>query len=102
MAPTRRMLLKTIGVAAVAGKLLGPREAEAAGAQTSPRSLTLCNLRGSGLGVKMGDRILDVARAGKQVPASTDEVIAGKNLAGLQKALAAKGPFIAEKGAQFA
>ena len=102
MAPTRRTLLKTIGVAAVAGKLLGPREAEAAAAQTSPRSLTLCNLRGSGLGVKMGDRILDVAKAAKNVPASTDEVIAGKNLAGLQKALAAKGPFIAEKDAQFA
>ena len=67
MAPTRRTLLKTIGVAAVAGKLLGPREAEAAAAQASPRSLTLCNLRGSGLGVKMGDRILDVAKAAKQV-----------------------------------
>src|SRR5438132_4115624 len=102
MAPTRRTLLKTIGVAAVAGKFLGPRDAEAAAAQTSPRSLTLCNLRGSGLGVKMGDNILDVARAGKQVPASTDEVIAGKHLAGLQKAAAAKGPSIAEKDAQFA
>ncbi|MGZ6144364.1 MAG: fumarylacetoacetate hydrolase family protein, partial [Myxococcales bacterium] len=69
---------------------------------TDPRSLTLCNLRGSGLGVKMGDKILDVAKAAKNVPMSTDDVIAGKNLAGLARALSAKGPFIAEKDAQFA
>ncbi|MFL5399127.1 MAG: twin-arginine translocation signal domain-containing protein, partial [Myxococcales bacterium] len=67
MAPTRRTLLKTAGVAAVAGKLLKPGKAQAQGAQTgqggaSLRGLTYCNLR-SGLGVKLGDRILDVARA---------------------------------------
>ena len=111
MAATRRTLLKTVGAAAVAGKLFSPREAEGAegapqGGGAAPRSLTTCNLRGSGLGVKLGDRILDVARAGKQlkvaVPASTDELVQGKNLAGLAKVLAAKGPFIAEKDAQFA
>ncbi len=111
MAATRRTLLKTVGAAAVAGKLFSPREAEGAegapqGGGAVPRSLTTCNLRGSGLGVKLGDRILDVARAGKQlkvaVPASTDELVQGKNLAGLAKVLAAKGPFIAEKDAQFA
>jgi 2-keto-4-pentenoate hydratase/2-oxohepta-3-ene-1,7-dioic acid hydratase in catechol pathway len=101
-------LLKTVGAAAVAGKLFAPGEAQGAvaGPQASPRSMTWCNLRGSGLGAKMGDRILDVARAGKQlriaVPASTDELIQGKNVQGLAKVLAAKGPFVAEKEAQFA
>jgi 2-keto-4-pentenoate hydratase/2-oxohepta-3-ene-1,7-dioic acid hydratase in catechol pathway len=57
--------------------------------------LTYCMLKtGSALslGVKQGTKILDVGKAGKAmqvaVPASTDEVIAGKNLAGLQKVLA--------------
>ena len=86
MAATRRMLLKTVGAAAVAGKLFAPREAEGAestpsGKETSPRSLTTCNLRGSGLGVKLGDRILDVARAAKQlhlaVPTSTVPSVGG-------------------------
>src|SRR5438477_3019407 len=108
MAPTRRMLLKTAGVAAMAGKLFGAKEAEAApaGPAASPRAMTWCNLRGSGLGLKLGDGILDVARAAKQlkvqVPANTDELIAGKNAAGLARALAAKGPLIAEKDAHFA
>jgi 2-keto-4-pentenoate hydratase/2-oxohepta-3-ene-1,7-dioic acid hydratase in catechol pathway len=108
MAATRRDLLKTAGAAAVAGKLFAPGEAQGAdaGTQGSPRAMTWCNLRGSGLGAKLGDRILDVARAGKQlqvaVPASTDELIQGKNVAGLAKVLAAKGPFVAEKEAQFA
>jgi 2-keto-4-pentenoate hydratase/2-oxohepta-3-ene-1,7-dioic acid hydratase in catechol pathway len=107
MAATRRELLKTVGVAAVAGKLFVPGEAQGAepGPQASLRSMTWCNLRGSGLGAKLGDRILDVARAGKQlriaVPASTDELIQGKNVKGLAKVLAAKGPFVAEKEAQF-
>ena len=100
MAPTRRTLLKTIGAAAIASRLVEPGEAHAAGS-TDPRSLTLCNLK-TGLGVKIGDKILDVSRAAKNVPISTDDVIAGKNLAGLQKALAAKGPFIAESEAKFA
>ena len=112
MAATRRTLLKTVGAAAVAGRLFTPREAEGAageegGAHPSARSLTTCNLRGAGLGVKLGDRILDVTRAAKQlrvqVPASTDELIQGKNLAGLHQVLTGgKGPFIAEKDAQFA
>jgi 2-keto-4-pentenoate hydratase/2-oxohepta-3-ene-1,7-dioic acid hydratase in catechol pathway len=110
MAGTRRTLLKTVGAAAVAGKLFRPGEAQGADSsekpQASPRSMTWCNLRGSGLGAKMGDRILDVARAAKQmqvaVPANTDELIQGKNVAGLSKALLAKGPFVAEKDAQFA
>src|SRR5438067_4044307 len=111
MAPTRRTLLKTAGVAAIAGKLLASGEAKAQGAQagqggSSPRGLTYCNLR-SGLGVKLGDRILDVDRAGKQlqvaVPATTDEVIAGRNVEGLRKVLQAapKNATIAEGEAQF-
>src|SRR4051794_18266297 len=107
MAPTRRSLLTTAGVA-MAAKFLKPSEAQAQGqpsgqtqaqppgtkAQSgSPRGLTLCNLR-SGLGVKQGDRILEVAKAGQQlkvaVPASTDEVIAGKHADGLRKVVQAR------------
>ncbi|MFN2546573.1 MAG: fumarylacetoacetate hydrolase family protein [Myxococcales bacterium] len=94
MSPTRRTLLKTAGVAAVAAKLLTPKDAPAA--DFNPRSLTLCNLQGGKLGVKSGDRIRVVSGM------TTDDVIAGKNLAGLQKALAAKGPSIAENEAKFA
>ena len=58
----------------------------------APRNLAYCNLR-TGLGVKQGDRVLDVARAAKQlkvaVPANTDEVLAGKNLDGLRKVVQA-------------
>ena len=119
MASTRRSLLKTAGVAAVARKLFESKEAKAQGQPApqaqpsgpkaqggSPRGLTLCNLR-SGLGVKLGDRILDVARAGQQlkvpVPASTDEAIAGKNADGLAKVLQAapKNATVAENEAQF-
>ena len=76
----------------------------------SPRALTYCMLRNGtllSLGIKQGATILDVAKAGKlmhvAVPASTDEVIAGKNLAGLQKVLARPPAtaFIDEKAAQF-
>ena len=108
---TRRNLLKTAGMA-VAGGMLAARRGEAQqdqpkGGSSSPRNLTYCNLQGSGLGVKQGDRIVDVGRAGKQmkvdVPANTDEVIQGKNIEGLQKVLSAgKGPFVAEKDARFA
>jgi len=111
MAPTRRTLLKTAGVAAVAGKLLESSDAKAQGAQTaqggsSLRGLTYCNLR-SGLGVKLGDRILDVGRAAQQLrvaaPATTDEVIAGKNADGLRKVVQAapKNATVAESEAQF-
>jgi len=106
----------------MAAKFLKPSEAQAQGqpsgqtqaqppgtkAQSgSPRGLTLCNLR-SGLGVKQGDRILEVAKAGQQlkvaVPASTDEVIAGKHADGLRKVVqaAAKNATVAESEAQFA
>ena len=110
---TRRTLLKSAGMA-VAGGMLAGRRGEAAqqgppqgGGSFSPRNLSYCNLRGSGLGVKQGDRIVDVARAAKQmkvsVPMTTDEVIQGKNIEGLQRVLSAgKGPFIAEKDAKFA
>ena len=110
---TRRTLLKSAGMA-VAGGMLAGRRGEAAqqgqpqgGGSFSPRNLWYCNLRGSGLGVKQGDRIVDVARAAKQmkvsVPMTTDEVIQGKNIEGLQRVLSAgKGPFIAEKDAKFA
>jgi len=110
MAPTRRTLLKTAGAAAVAGKLLKAGAAKAAqGPQggSSLRGYTYCNLR-SGLGVKLGDRILDVAAAGKQlkiaVPANTDEVIAGKHSDGLLKVIQAapKNATIAESEAKFA
>jgi 2-keto-4-pentenoate hydratase/2-oxohepta-3-ene-1,7-dioic acid hydratase in catechol pathway len=74
-------------------------EAEAAeatsGGAFSPRALTYCMLKSGSalsLGVKQGAKILDVAKAGKAmhvaVPMTTDEVIAGKNLAGLQKVVA--------------
>jgi len=93
---TRRTLLTT---AAAAGALLATRgkssEAEAAEPSSSafsPRALTYCMLKTGGslsLGVKQGAKILDVVKAGKAmhvaVPTTTDEVIAGKNLAGLQK-----------------
>ena len=102
---TRRDLLKTAGIAALAAGVRPARGAPAA-AQQNLRSLTYCNLQGAGLGVKMGDKILDVAAAGKKarvaVPGSTDDLIEGENLAGLHKVLAsAKGPFIAEKDAKF-
>ncbi len=112
MAPTRRTLLKTAGVAAMAGNLLKAGAAQAQGAAqtsqggSSPRNLAYCNLR-TGLGVKQGDRVLDVASAGKQlkvaVPASTDEVIAGKNLDGLRKVVQAapKNATLAMTEAQF-
>ena len=49
---------------------------------------------------------IDVAAAAKKlkvsVPATTDELIAGKDTAGLQKVLTAKGPYVSEKDAQFA
>lgn len=112
MAPTRRTFLKTAGVAAVAGNLLkgSPAEAQMSPPATQggmgPRNLAYCNLR-SGLGVRQGDRVLDVARAGKQlkvaVPATTDEVIAGKNVEGLRKVVQAapKNATIAMSEAQF-
>ena len=65
MAPTRRTLLKTAGAVAVAGKLFdssGEAQAQTGGGGgggQSPRGQTWCNLK-SGLGMKQGDRILDV------------------------------------------
>ena len=61
------------------------------------RSLAdLCTLRtaqGDTLGIRRGESILDMVKAGKalrvSVPTSTDEVLEGKALAGLQKVLAA-------------
>ena len=108
MAPTRRTFLKTAGAVAIAGKLLEAGEAQAQAGQggAGPRNLAYCNLHG-GLGVKQGDRVLDVSKAGKQlkvaVPASTDEVIAGKNLDGLRKVVQAapKGATLAMSEAQF-
>ena len=105
MGTTRRTLLKTAGVAA-AGSLLNARgakgeepankpSADAATGPFSARGLTYCTLQtasGRSLGVRQGGRILDVGAAGKalglEVPASTDEVIAGRHLDGLQRALA--------------
>ena len=60
------------------------------------RSQAWCMLRtpeGDTLGLRRENRILDVRRAGKalkvKVPASTDELLEGKGIAGLQKVLAA-------------
>jgi 2-keto-4-pentenoate hydratase/2-oxohepta-3-ene-1,7-dioic acid hydratase in catechol pathway len=114
MATSRRTLLKTAGVAA-AGTVLWAKGARAQPQKTpsvSTRGLTYCMLRtqdGRGLGVRQGDRILNVRRAGKllgvEVPESTDDVISGRNVTGLYKALSAaaslKDVLIAEKSAQF-
>lgn len=98
MGTSRRTLLKTAGVAA-AGTVLWAKGGNAESptpSKVSPRSLTYCVLRtkaGTSLGIKQDARILDVGRAGAllgvKVPATTDEVIAGRNLDGLYKALAA-------------
>ena len=115
MATTRRMLLKTAAGAAAASTLWSGRESGAAekpAGGPSLQSLSYCMLRtveGLSLGVRQGARILDVGRAGKllrvKVPETTDDVVAGRDLAGLQKVLAAgaqlKGAFIEESAAQF-
>jgi 2-keto-4-pentenoate hydratase/2-oxohepta-3-ene-1,7-dioic acid hydratase in catechol pathway len=62
----------------------------------SPRALSYCMLQSAGclsLGVRQGECILDVAKAGSllrvAVPATTDDVIVGRNLKGLHAALSA-------------
>ncbi len=113
MATTRRMLLKTAAGVAAASTLLS-RESQAAapkpGGAPSLRSLSYCMLRSGdalGLGVRQGSRIIDVARAGKllrvKVPETTDDVIAGRDLAGLEKVLAAppKDALLDESAAKF-
>jgi len=115
MGTSRRTLLKTAGIAA-AGTVLWSSKGTRADAQeppsVSPRALTYCMLRtqdGRTLGVKQGDRILDVGSAGKRlgvkVPETTDDVIAGRNLSGLYKALSStaslKDAFVEEKHARF-
>jgi 2-keto-4-pentenoate hydratase/2-oxohepta-3-ene-1,7-dioic acid hydratase in catechol pathway len=115
MATSRRTILKTAGVAAAGTVLWSKRGSAAPPAATkaTSRALTYCMLRNAGrssLGVKQGEGILDVGRAGKlmgiKVPASTDEVIAGTNLEGLNKVLASvaslKGVLVSETEAQFA
>jgi 2-keto-4-pentenoate hydratase/2-oxohepta-3-ene-1,7-dioic acid hydratase in catechol pathway len=101
MGTTRRSLLKSAGVAAAGSMLLKGRAEAAPSAGTSAggpnlRSLSYCMLRspqGESLGVRRENRILDVGRAGKllgvAVPGSTDELLAGKNVGGLNKVLAA-------------
>src|SRR5271170_7957661 len=99
MATTRRKLLQTAGAVAAGSVLLKKTTAKAAtqpSEAASPRGLAYCMLtgpKGLSLGVRQGGRILDVERAGKAlrvaVPGSTDDVIAGRNLDGLQKVLAA-------------
>ena len=114
MATTRRKLLQTAGAAAV-GTLLLKREATAAaksGSTLSTRGLSYCMMRGPTgltLGVKHGDRILDVMKAGKllrvAVPTTTDEVIGGRNLDGLQQVLqstsSVKTAFVQQSDVQF-
>ena len=108
METTRRTLLRNAGVAAAGSMLFQPpaRGAAAPGPATTPstpgteatglRAQAWCMLRtpqGDTLGVRRENRILDVGKAGKAlkvaVPATTDEVLEGKNLAGLQKVLGA-------------
>src|SRR5260370_10151686 len=69
MAATRRGLLKTMGAAAMAGKLFAPGEARGAeaGSQSSPPAMTWGNLRRFGLGAKPGDPVLHVPPAAKQL-----------------------------------
>lgn len=115
MTTTRRTLLRTAAGAVAAGAFLEPsggaRGAKQA-APFSPRGLSYCMLRtagGQSLGVKQGDRILDVGRAGKllklRVPATTDDVIAGRDLDGLRRVLAGaaglKGAYVNEADAEF-
>ena len=110
METSRRTLLRNASVAAAGSMLFQPaaraaavsspaagRSTGGAGADSpSLRGLTYCMLRtpqGDSLGIRRENRILDVGKAGKAlkiaVPASTDEVVEGKNLAGLQKVLGA-------------
>lgn len=124
MPTTRRTLLGSAGLAA-AGALLSRKTAAdepdkpAARASAEPppgkagslRSQSYCMLRAPdgalSLGVKQGTRILDVGKAGRalglEVPATTDDVIAGRALAGLHKALAAppEAAFVDEAAAKF-
>ncbi|HZW90251.1 MAG TPA: fumarylacetoacetate hydrolase family protein, partial [Myxococcaceae bacterium] len=109
MESTRRSLLRNAGVAAAGSMLFQPA---ASGAQaTQPagpapatkgtdgaglRSQAWCMLRtpqGDSLGLRRENRILDLGKAGKAlkvtVPASTDELLEGKAIAGLQKVLVA-------------
>jgi 2-keto-4-pentenoate hydratase/2-oxohepta-3-ene-1,7-dioic acid hydratase in catechol pathway len=108
MDTTRRTILRTAGVAA-AGSMLFQPPAAAQGTGTSGaapatpgtdgaglRSQAWCTLRtpqGESLGLRRENRILDVGKAGKAlkvaVPASTDELLEGKGLPGLQKVMAA-------------
>jgi 2-keto-4-pentenoate hydratase/2-oxohepta-3-ene-1,7-dioic acid hydratase in catechol pathway len=114
MPTTRRRLLQAAGAAAAATLLPGRGTLAAGEAKpdVSPRALCYCMLRtpaGASLGVKQGERILDVGKAGKllrvAVPATTDDVIAGRDRKGLQAVLAAadslKGAFVAETAAEF-
>jgi 2-keto-4-pentenoate hydratase/2-oxohepta-3-ene-1,7-dioic acid hydratase in catechol pathway len=101
MGTTRRSLLKSASVAAAGSVLLKGRARAASGASGSTevpslRALSYCMLRspqGESLGVRRENRILDVGKAGKllgvAVPGSTDDLLAGKNVAGLNKVLGA-------------
>src|SRR5262249_28285698 len=109
METTRRTLLRNAGVVAAAGSMLfqpsaaaqgtgSPAPARAARGKDGAglRSEAWCMLRtpqGDSLGLRRENRLLDIGKAGKAlrvaVPASTDELLEGKNLAGLNKVLAA-------------
>jgi 2-keto-4-pentenoate hydratase/2-oxohepta-3-ene-1,7-dioic acid hydratase in catechol pathway len=115
MATTRRTFLKTAAGAAAASTLLSRGESQAAQKPArgpSLRSLSYCMLRsgdGLSLGVRQGTRLLDVGRAGKllrvKVPESTDDVIAGREVAGLARVLSAgdavKRALVDESAAKF-
>jgi len=106
MKASRRTFLKTTGaagVAVLAGGILGrsearaaesvPRGAAQAGGEVA-RGLTLCTIRRGDrltLGVRTPQGVLDVEKAatadGARFPQTPDEVLQGKNLDGLRKAL---------------
>ena len=108
METTGRTLLMNAGVAAVGSMLFQSAAAAQGSGSSAPapakagtdgaglRSQAWCMLRtpeGDTLGLRRENRILDVGKAGKAlkvpVPASTDELLEGKGIAGLQKVLAA-------------
>jgi 2-keto-4-pentenoate hydratase/2-oxohepta-3-ene-1,7-dioic acid hydratase in catechol pathway len=122
MTSTRRTFLKGAGLAVMAGAVARAgaesppaQGASAAGKNTiaeKPRGLTVCNLQGAdgiSLGVRTKRGIVDVRRAAKarriSAPATTDDLVRGRNVAGLEKLLADESALakflVAEQDARF-
>jgi 2-keto-4-pentenoate hydratase/2-oxohepta-3-ene-1,7-dioic acid hydratase in catechol pathway len=124
MVSTRRAFLKGAGLAVVAGAASGGLAgAEAPSGQSAgatgknatartARGLTVCNLQttdGISLGVRTKRGIVDVRRAAKArriaAPATTDDLVRGRDVAGLEKLLADEAAIakflVAEQDARF-